>query len=303
MAKYYYRPRWYYRRRPRRYIRKWFKRRFRRFINGSSKSSIRVKIPISTTFTLSTSNAGTVKALPFSPFVNSASDGSALSSPLYRLYTQLYDEVKCIGGRITLAIGTPIGTATVPSLTIITAWDRRLGRGTLERPTDFATLENYSSQKKAVAVNNSIAKLIRSCYASDIMEKAQWHDCTLSTPSAGLYQDDAFTDANNNPNFFNPGMWLGASISNATAQTITFQADITWYFSFRNPKYGGSAGDAAKQLEDMDIDGQLDQEDDTPLLKTGGGKVERGSYKSVTAVGDMDTWRAKRRAPRALATP
>lgn len=242
--------RWRKYRKYRRFYRR-YRRGGRRFANGSSKSTIRVKIPTTTTFTLSTSSAGTVKTLPFCPFVNSASEGSALASPLYRLYTQLYDEVKCIGGRITIAIGTPIGTSTVPSLTIITAWDRRLGRGALEKPS-FNELENYSSQKKAVAVNNSIAKLIRSCYASDLMEKAQWHDCTLSSPSAGLYQDDAFTDANNNPNFFNPGMWLGASISNSTAQTITFQCDVTWYFTFRNPKYGAGGGDA-KDIERSEI--------------------------------------------------
>ena len=237
MARYYRRR--YYRRRPRRYIRRYIKRRFRRFVNGSSKSTIRVKIPITATFTLSTSSAGAVKAIPISPFISSGNIASALGSPLYRLYTQLYDEVKCIGGRIVIAIGTPVGTVTVPSLTIITAWDRRFCTNVNGvTPPSFAELENYSSQRKAVAVNNSIAKLVRSCYASDLMEKAQWHDATLAQgTSPGIYQDAAYIAAGNNPNFFAPAMWLGASISNDTAQSITFQCDITWYFAFRNPKY------------------------------------------------------------------
>lgn len=303
MARYYRRR--YYRRRPRRYIRRYIKRRFRRFVNGSSKSTIRVKIPITTTFSLSTSSAGAVKATAINPFSLASNNTSALASPLYRLYTQLYDEVKCIGGRIVISIGTPVGTLTVPSLTVLTAWDRRQTPTADVTPT-WAQLENYSSQRKAVAVNNSIAKLIRSCYASDLMEKAQWHDCTLTdTSGAGAWQDNAYAATGANPNFFCPGMWLGASISNDTAQTITFQCDITWYFAFRNPKYGGTG--AATRGDDtaaMDMDGQLDQEekdifdemDATPALRTGGGRVERKTPDSVTTVGDMDTWRAKRRA-------
>lgn len=298
MARYYRRR--YYRRRPRRYIRRYIKKRFRRFVNGSSKSTIRVKIPITTTFSLSTSSAGAVKSAAISPFALSNNNTSALASPLYRLYTQLYDEVKCIGGRVVLSVGTPVGTTSVPSLTILTAWDRRQN-GTADPTPSYAELENYSSQKKAVAVNNSIAKLVRSCYASDLLEKAQWHDSTLAETSTSVWQDPAFAAAGANPNFFCPGMWLGCSISNDTAQTITFQCDITWYFAFRNPKYGGSAGPLTKDVEAMDVDGQLDREeqdifdqmDATPEMVTGGGKVERKLPEPVTSTG-FDNGRAKR---------
>lgn len=260
MARYYRRRyRRYYRRRPRRYVRRWFRRRMSRFVNGSSKSTIRVKIPVSTTFQVaSVDAAGTLANPVIRPFAGSSSPFSALTSPLYRLYATLYDEVKCIGGKVVLSVGTPIGTSSVPSATFITAWDRRCGYSSDGvRPT-FAQLSTYSSQQKAVAVNNSIAKLVRSCYASDLMEKAQWHDCTVEDNS-GTYIDAAFETASNNPNFFCPGMYLGVSQTGSTAQNIDMQADITWYFAFRNPKYGASASSSKGVVEgeptlDVDVD-------------------------------------------------
>lgn len=298
MARYYRRR--YYRKFPRRYFKRYIRRRVRRYINGSSKSTVRVKIPISATFSMQTDANGAVKGGPITPWARDDSPFSAITSPLYRLYTQLYDEVKCIGGRIIISIGTPIGTSSVPSLTVITAWDRRYSVNTQEDPVPtFDQLSNYSTMQKAVAVNNSIAKLKRSCYASDLLEKAQWHDSELVTyvESGTTYtRDNAYFSNPSNPNFFVPAMWLGASITNATAQTITFQADITWYFSFRNPKYGASASsnkgmDATTlDTEEQDI---FDMMDATPEMHTGGGKVERKTLEPVTAVG-FDNGRAKR---------
>lgn len=278
MPRYYYRYRRSYRRRPRRYVRRWFRRKVYRFVNGSSKSIVRIKVPISATFSLSAGPAGAVNAQAIRCYASTQSNPfTALNSPLYRLYCSLYEEVKCIGGKVTLSIGTPIGTSSVPSATFITAWDRRCSGGGAETsaPT-YDELLNYSSQQKAVAVNNSIAKLNRSCYASDLMEKAQWHDCTLiesgSAPNYN-YADAAYNAAGNNPNFFCPGMWIGVSQSGSVAQTIQLQADIIWYFAFRNPKYGAGAGGSAKdvsmralpEFEDLDGDLTLDDEMDTKV--------------------------------------
>lgn len=237
----YYRRRSYrigYRRRPRRYVRRWFKRRMRRFVNGSSKSSVRVKVPLSTVLNIANvDNAGTVYLQPVCPFRWSTNTLSVLNSPLYLRYCDLYEEVKCIGAKVQISVATPIGTSTVPSLQIVTAWDRRCSND--DNPPSYSDLMDYGSRQLATAVNNSIAKLVRSCYASDLMEKAQWHDCTYTLGPP--HSDDAYAQAGANVNFFSPGMWIGLRLGAAQAQNIQLQLDIKYYFSFRNPKYGGSA--------------------------------------------------------------
>lgn len=296
MARYYRRRRY----RPRRYVRRWFRRRIRRFVNGSSKSTVRVKIPLSFTFQVANvDSSGVVSGHSFIPFATTSQISSALNSPLYRLYTQLYDEVKCIGTKIVLSVGTPIGTSSVPSATFVTAWDRRRASNlTSDAAPTFAQLLEYSSARKAVAVNNSIAKMQRSCYASDLLEKAQWHDCSLGTVT-GYYRDEAYSSANANVNFFCPCMYLGISQTGSTAQNIDMQADVTYYFAFRNPKYGGTSGSSSKGVdirslpvvadmehEDLYDDGEMDAEqgdiDTQPILHKGGGAMPKPDRTSVT---------------------
>lgn len=243
MARYYRRFRRYFRRYMRRYGYGRRRYRRRRFVNGSSKSTIRVKIPVSTVISFTAAPAGTVWPSPLTPFEDVTAVGnvtSALNSPLYQNYANLYDEVKCIGAKVVVSIGTPIGTSTIPNLTLVTAWDRRYG---YEEPVPtFGELNVSGSSQRAVAVNNSVAKLVRSCYASDLLEKAQWHDCTLVTnPAIPLSHDEAWHAAGSNPNFFSPAMFIGVSHGGDTNQTIKLLLDINYYFSFRNPKYGGSS--------------------------------------------------------------
>lgn len=260
MARYYRYRRGY--RRPRRYPRRYYRRsNTRRFINGSSRSQCRVKVPISVAFEQpNVGLSGAVYSKAFSPFVTSANPFSAVTSPLYKQYCNLYDEVKCIGGKVVISIGTPVGGSAVPSLTVVTAWDRRLTKDDATSPPSFDDLMNYSTQQKAVAVNNSIAKLKRSCYASDLLEKAQWHDCTLTTVSS-FTTDEAY-QSTSNVNFFAPGMWLGASQSGSSSATISYQADIVWYFAFRNPKYGGSVAPSRGNVIVSPMDfGGLDGDD------------------------------------------
>ncbi|QCH00636.1 Cap [Bovdisavirus nainis] len=252
-----------YRRRPRRYVRRWFKRRMRRFVNGSSKSTIRVKVPVSKTYTAQgVTNNGNVWPGRFHPYAQGGpTNCSALDSPLYRQYCALYDEVKCIGAKFVISIGTPIGTASIPNLQVVTAWDRRSATG--DAAPSFANLLNYGTVRTATAVNNSIAKLVRSCYASDLMERAQWKDCDISQGADQYWTDNAWNAAGNNPNFFCPQMIIGLLQGNGSApQTITFSVDAKFYFAFRNPKYGGSES-AAKSIASNVMDsasGEIDDE-------------------------------------------
>lgn len=247
MARYYRRYRRY---RPRRYIRRWFKRRTRRFINGSSKSSIRVKIPMTFTDsrTQDANTVGTTVTVLSCPFYTSQLNCSPLRSELYRTYCHLYDEVKCIGAKVILNVSSQVGGTDIPSLQIYTGWDRRFSNS--DNIPTFADLSTYSTYQTATAVNNSVCKLQRTCYASDLLEKAQWHDCTLAQDANAKWYDKAFVQAADNPNFFCPTCFLAFAIpSKTTATTVTYTVDIVYYFSFRNPKFGATSS-AAKAAVD-----------------------------------------------------
>ena len=227
-------------RRYKRFYRMFGGRRYRRrFVNGSSKSSIRVKVPKS--FNMSWTQSANATATGVSrlcPWDSTVSYASVLSSDLYRTYCTLYDEVKCIGMKVKINISSAVGGSDIPSLQIWTAWDRRIGVN--EASPSAADMKTYSTYQVATAVNNSVAKLERSIYASDLLEKAQWHDCTLSA-LPGSY-DLAYSAAGDNPNFFVPAMFVCMSVPDKTSQvTITGTVDIMYYFSFRNPKYGATS--------------------------------------------------------------
>lgn len=286
----------------------------RKFANGSSRSTIRVKVPIADVFTATqaANTLGTPIQLIAHPFYDTAYlKTSALKSPLYQLYTQLYEEVKCIGAKVKVAVTSAVGGSDIPSLQIVTAWDRRLGSGedSATNP-NYAQLLSYSTQQAVTAVNNSIAKLTRSCYASDLMEKAQWHDCSLL--AASNIRDAAFLNANTNPNFFCPGLYIGFGVLNTTAQTgVNYSVDVTYYFAFRNPKYGSSAS-AAKSVEmraAMADGAQLDTEeildegtlDEVPVrTKTNPLSVD-GVHKSVRTLVGAETTKMRAEARRKAA--
>lgn len=271
--------RWYRRRYPqryRRYFRKYYRRyRSRRFVNGSSRSSVRLKVPVMATFNLTraanTHGTSFARFCPFAAYGGGYSSQSALGSELYRIYCDLYDEVKCIGMKVKVNVCNQIGGTDIPSLEIYTALDRRYGNG--EPNVTFDNVRKFSTFSMATAVNNSVAKIERSCYASDLMEKAQWHDCSLTVTkdAQGVVtaaSDPAYVAAGNNPNFFVPCFFLGFDVpTTTTSTTINFTTEVNYYFSFRNPKFGGSSSSAAKVsvdrldgpiLPSLDDDGDMD---------------------------------------------
>ena len=278
----------YYRSKYKRYYRKKWRYAYRSgFINGSSKSQIKIKIPISwsTGINKPAGAANTNVALLSQPWRSSGYAYSAISSELYRTYTQLYEEVRCIGTKLRIAITTPIGGSDIPSLKIYTAWDRRLAGNEMSSPPTFEQLQKYATSNVVTAVNNSVAKMKRSLYASDLIERAQWHDCTLITQQDNTIADNATISAQNNPNFFSPGLWIAFETPGVTAaKTINFSVDYTYYFAFRNPKYGMSAGAAKsaemraiempegvirerEELPDEDIEDEEDEEIIVPVKK------------------------------------
>ena len=256
--------------RPRRYVRRWFRRRFRRYVNGSSKSIVRMKTSVEHVRTISSgTTAAPGSASGIGVYSKSNSNISVLSSQLYRTYCSLYEEVKCIGMRVSLAITDAVGGSDLPSVQIYTSWDRRFGA--TEAVKTAADIKAAATYNVATAINNNVAKLTRSIYASDLMEKAQWHDSTLSL-AGGVYQDDAYEAAAANPNFFAPALFFCfQSPTLGAARDVHVNLSVTYYMAFRNPKYGGSA--EPSRLQDLgargsvEADGDLDDEAAARILE------------------------------------
>lgn len=295
-------------RRYRRYRR--FYRRYRgrkRAVNATSRSRIRVKIPAQFQVKLTIpedehdSNVATISPLACVALPQSGSiqwRGGLLDAPLYTTYSLLYDEMKLEGMKAQIAITSPVGSGAgaYKSLQLYTAIDRKLTYDdmlTIHYPT-VAQLRNYSSYIAATALNNNIAKVTRSVYASDLFEKASFADASPVTYNAVKISDGAGHDivhdlrtlasnrlilaANNNSSFtvtgpaFNPIMYIGVSAPSDTGgaggSEVTLLIDIMYYVTFRNPKFGAASGNAKISYEQRSVysmDAPGGDMDDAPI--------------------------------------
>lgn len=216
----------------------------RKYVNANSRSSVRMKTVVTDTWnaTAGYGASGTGAVVVQSHPLDGTTDSlSAANSPLYRTYCSLYEECKMIGSKISIAVVSAVGGSDIPSLQIYTAWDRKYGSG--EAALTAADIKNASTSNVATALNNNVAKLTRSCYASDLMEKATWFDATLDGTANNINQ--AWRAAGLNPNMFCPAFFAFFNCPSLGAtKTISVSVSITYYFAFRNPRYGGSGGSA-----------------------------------------------------------
>lgn len=248
----------YYRRyrrrfsRRRRYGRRRFRRSYaRRYVNASSRSSIRMKCVVTGSGNLKSGYGDTLSTTPFRivPLAASAATNPVplVASPLFAAYQNLYEEMKLIGMKIQVSVTDQIGGSTLPSLQIYTAWDRR--RGSTEADFTPTEIKNAATSNVATALNNNVAKLSRSVYASDLIEKAQWFDS--SRVSAGDSTIAAWNIAGANPNMFAPAFYMVFGSPSLSQQSevasVKFSVSVTYYVAFRNPRYGGSGG-SSKEL-------------------------------------------------------
>lgn len=203
------------------------------------------------------------------PFDAASNTANLPANPLFQAYHNLYDEMKLIGFKVQISVTDVVGNATLPSLQIYTAFDRRHGAG--EAQPTAAEIKAMSTMNVATALNNNVAKISRSIYASDLIEKAQWFDTDFNSSN----QIQAWVTANKNPNFFCPAFYMcfgSPSLAQATeVAAVHFNVSVTYYVAFRCPKYGGtgSAKDLpVKEVEFLDEEG-LDDDDDDMLIDRG----------------------------------
>ena len=285
----------YYRRRYRRYKKyRRFYRRFgrafgkytRKYVNGSTRSQVRVKCTqqVVTTLTTDYPNGNTpIKRIePLARADLARTEWYLYGIPLFRHYCDLYDEMKIIGCKINISVITPIGTSTHPALTFHCCWDRHCyDKEPLPTKDDIIRAATHT---QTVAVNNNVAKITRSLYASDLLENATWiqtkygvtnHPDPATNPN--YYYNIAYEAASANFSAFHPAFIWYCTLENEPAQsTITFSVSVVYYVAFRGPKFGqaAQAANAAKIVAipddggDMNDDGDADASgdvDDVPV--------------------------------------
>lgn len=267
------------------YRRLGYRRYRRRTTSGSvtSRSRVRVKVQceevVQLTISANTVNSTVCSSVPFAHYGTGRPAytlaAGATESPLYRAYCGLFDQVKCDGVISKVSVTTPVGSgnSSVPALQIVTAYDRagtyyeasQLRQGTnaqgqvvfINNPMTYPALLASSGSVVRSALNNSVAKLARSCWASDVQERTMFHDCTLQNRGdvPADTNDMAYSQTPNACPFFCPLFYVGFHLpTTAPTQdlTISFILSQTYYFTFRNPKFGSSGGSTSVAAVDDD---------------------------------------------------
>ena len=244
-----------------------YRRRYRRArVGGSltSRSRLRVRVPVQKVVTLTipanSTDSNVATSCPYWESTSATPTGvcSAVATPLYQAYTKLFDQVKCDGVITKVAVVTPVvGSAAVSALQLLIAYDRQ---GTIQElentgappPLTVASLFNMSSVQIRSAINNSVAKTARSCWASDLQERTVFHDCSYGANA----DDSVFYDLDYNADrvaahYFVPLTMIGvrnAAAAATSAITIQILIEQVYYFTFRNPKFGASTVPSANAV-------------------------------------------------------
>lgn len=217
---------------------------------------------------------------------------AAVSKKIYQTYCDLYDEVKLDQMQVTLSILDPLGSATFPSMSIATGWDRKASLAetvetydwiqarvpgsndtttyppataarnykliiSREFPPSYDALVAGPAASESTAINNSVAKVFRYVKASDLLERNTFHDCSLTTSASGTFDSSAFANHVDVRGLgFCPTFYFAVKLMGTNAgagSSVNIQAEVNYYFTFRNPKFGGdvfaSASVASRQAD------------------------------------------------------
>lgn len=189
--------------------------------------------------------------------IRKLSHGSLLSSPLYRTYTGLYDQVKVDSCYVKISIMTNVGNGGLtPAIRIVTSWDRDATYDELDDESSYPTIndiQNGSESQVSMVVNNSRAIVSRYCRASDLQERSIYHDCSCKENSGGAFVDEVYA-ADGNVGF-SPALFIainsGTSPAYGASFAFTVQVDVKWVVTFRNPKYGLSSEAGTRTISDI----------------------------------------------------
>jgi len=266
-----------YRRYPRRFRRRGYRRG--RVINRSPRSRVKVNFMVESFVDLAwPSNNATSSQLYISPFyqnVSAAADKyvgmfpcSLVSQASYLTFASCYEQCRLIGCKVIITVNTPIGASqNFTDVTMYSAIVRQFSLYDLEHNMiPWQTLGASASSKRVTFVNNTVNKLGRACYASDLQERIDFVDSGSTYPygtevTPGYHdhtqlnnQDIACltcqTDTDSNvvhPKFCPVFVFQGnTSDVRASSRTLKLLVRVTGTFEFRGPRFGQATLGAAK---------------------------------------------------------
>lgn len=308
----------YYRRYYKRYYRRKYRRRYyrryrRRVLNKNSKSTARVKIRRNITGSV-TITAGNTDSLPviIMPWAErDAQDahpethmlelvtGSSAMGAIFNTYGLLYEQFKLDFMSVKVTCSTPLGASTVPTATFTTCWDRNYTWNQMRNHLMTGqNIRDSPSSRSVTAVQYNIPKFRRSVAASDLQERIRWGE-SRNTTSGNLemangdgnktdhhgFWSSSWANPTSNPQTFSPCFYMVVSLPTAVpaqqTKSLTFMFEITYYVSFRSPRYGMAADAegggnrelpaAFPQQEEQNLDGnrrvrfEMPEQSDEPM--------------------------------------
>lgn len=291
------------------------RRRYGTSSTASNRGRIRVRVPVQKVISCPVASGEyDSKIITSHPWYQSSDTDisanpygvcAAVSSPLYRAYTGLYDQVKCDGVVSRISLVTAIGASGLPAVQVVSAYDRLGNKNEVRNLVRLATgdLFDYSSASIVSAINNSVAKTSRSCWASDIQERTVFHDCDVGAGANSATVDVDFNSNASKVGYFSPLLLLGLRLAAAPQSDIVVQVLIeqTYYFTFRNPKYGGSSTSTVSTrsaaVESVSGVPVMAQRSDTRRLDTEGDMDDSGGLDDEDAAAAAPAARVQRSTP------
>lgn len=262
-----------------------FRKRYYKAGIVNSRSRVRVRIPKQALLTVqipaNTTAATSVCIMPWcnttattgaNQPINNANGQSFgfTDTGLFQAYCNLFDEVKFDGMKVRAAVVDTIGAGgNYAGVTVASVIERNCNKEDV--PPNSTNMNQWSSYAFRNVINNSVAKISRSVWATDLNERIQFMDSALIATGAGtavLAPGNAlraWRDGSNTSTWFKPAIYLTATPSAAAAalRTITFMVETVSYFTFRCPKYSSSG--SSKGEDDFNkllTDTKEDQVDD-----------------------------------------
>ena len=237
-----------YRRTLRRYSRYYPMLRRVKYVNNRSTSTCNVKIirnhyvPVQVASGAIVSDVVSIPAFADTEASSYYVSGSSLlNAPVYRLYTALYDEVKVRGVQYQITFTNPNSVgATYSSCNFYSTLDRRWGDK--ETPPTATAMLNICTCSPVQLASYRVPIVTRYYAARDLIEKVQYHDCTLAEQDGFFY--DIAIQGNKNPNFYSPNFKFCFQFPTTASAANTFMVNIrcVYYLTFRNPRpYNGTA--------------------------------------------------------------
>lgn len=177
-------------------------------------------------------------------------------SDLFRAYAALFDEVKFDGMKVKAAVIDTIGAGgNFTGVTVASVIERLCQKEDV--PPNSTNMNQWSSYSFRNVINNSVAKISRSVWATDLSERIQFVDTELAATGQGTPVAApgnclrAWRDGSVGSSWFKPAIYLTATPATAAAnpRTITMFVEVVGYFTFRCPKYSTSG--SSKQAEDF----------------------------------------------------